>query len=82
MTLPAKDPLPQASFPIVDSAGRPTQNLFAKYLLKLDALVTALAAGNTPASLVNAANDAAAAAAGVKVGMQYRNGSVLMVRVV
>ena len=33
------------------------------------------------AGLVNAANDAAAAAAGVPVGGLYRNGSVLMVRV-
>lgn len=32
--------------------------------------------------LVNAANDAAAAAAGVPVNGTYRNGSVLMVRVV
>jgi len=32
--------------------------------------------------LVNAANDAAAAAAGVPVHGTYRNGSVLMVRVV
>lgn len=31
--------------------------------------------------LVNAVNDAAAAAAGVSVGGMYRNGSVLMVRV-
>lgn len=33
-------------------------------------------------SLINAANDAAAAGAGVIVGQMYRNGSVLMVRVV
>jgi len=31
--------------------------------------------------LVNAANDVAAAAAGVSIGEMYRNGSVLMVRV-
>jgi len=34
------------------------------------------------AGLVNAANDAAAAAAGVPIAGMYRNGSVLMVRVV
>ena len=34
-----------------------------------------------PLSLPNAANDAAAASAGVEVGGFYRNGSVLMVRV-
>lgn len=33
-------------------------------------------------ALVNAANDAAAAGAGVPIGGMYRNGSVLMVRVV
>lgn len=35
-----------------------------------------------PAALVNAADDTAAAAAGVSVGAFYRNGSVLMVRVI
>lgn len=39
-------------------------------------------APNTGVGLVNAANDAAAAAAGVAIGFFYRNGSVLMVRVV
>ena len=33
------------------------------------------------ASLPNAANDAAAATAGVQIGSMYRNGSALMVRV-
>jgi hypothetical protein len=32
-------------------------------------------------NLVNAANDTAAAAAGVSVGELYRNGNVLMIRV-
>lgn len=32
-------------------------------------------------TLVNAANDSAAAALGVLVGQMYRNGSILMVRV-
>jgi hypothetical protein len=35
-----------------------------------------------PTDLVNAANDAAAGVAGVPVGVMYRNGSALMVRVV
>lgn len=80
MTLPIKtrfDP----SFALVDPAGRPTQ-LSRDYLVKLDALVAAMAAGNLPANLVNAVNDAGAAAAGVLVGQAYRNGSILMVRVV
>jgi hypothetical protein len=33
------------------------------------------------ATLINAANDVAAASAGVAIGNPYRNGSVLMVRV-
>ena len=32
-------------------------------------------------NLANAANDAAAATAGVSVGAYYRNGSILMIRV-
>lgn len=35
----------------------------------------------TLATLVNAADDIAAATAGVRVGMLYRNGSVLQIRV-
>lgn len=77
MTLPVKakfDP----QFALVDSTGRPTQ-LFRDYMVKLDALVTAIAAGNTPplfnigASGALAANDAAAAAGGVAVGGLYRD---------
>jgi hypothetical protein len=52
---------------------------FRDYMSKLDALITALASGQLP-PLTNAANDAAAAAAGVQVGFLYRNGSVLMQR--
>lgn len=80
MTLPAKNKF-DPSFPIVGDAGRPSQ-LHRDYLAKLDAFVVAMAAGNLPNNLVNAANDAAAAAAGVALFQMYRNGSVLMVRVV
>lgn len=77
MSLPAKNRF-DPSFPLVDGQGRPTQ--FGRdYLSKLDALVAALAAGNT-AHLVNigasgtlAANDAAAAALGVAVDGLYRD---------
>ena len=79
MTLPVKTKF-DPSFPIVDGAGNPTQ-LFRDYMVKLDALVAALASGNAP-TLVNAANDAAAKSAGVAQGAFYRNGSILMVRVV
>lgn len=47
----------------------------------VDRLLTAIAAGQAP-TLVNAANDAAAAVAGVPVGSLYRNGSVVQMRVV
>lgn len=80
MTLPAKNPLQQGFAYTDPKTGQPTQ-VFAQYMQKMDALVTALAAGNLP-TLVNAANDAAAAAAGVAVGKAYRNGSVVKVRVV
>lgn len=79
MTLPNKNKF-DPQFAIVDRDGKPTQ-MFRDYLSKLDALVTAMATGSDVA-LTNAANDAAAAAAGVQVGQQYRNGSQLMVRVV
>ena len=59
-------------FPIVDASGRPSQS-FRDYMRALDA-------GALPL-LVDAVNDAAAAAAGVPVNYMYRNGSVLMIRV-
>ncbi len=79
MTLPTKTKF-DPSFPIVDSTGRPSQS-FRDYMAKLDALVAALAGGNL-GNLVVAANDAAAAGGGVGIGQIYRNGSVIMVRVV
>jgi len=80
VTLPVKNRF-DPSFPITDRDGKPTQ-LFRDYMAKLDALVAAISAGNAPSNLVNAANDAAAAAAGVQLFQFYRNGSVMMVRVV
>lgn len=79
MSLPQKTKF-DPTFPIADGAGRSTQ-FYRDYLARLDLLIAAMAAGNLP-TLVNAANDAAAAAAGVLVGQMYRNGSILMVRVV
>jgi hypothetical protein len=61
------------AFPIADKSGNATQS-FRDYMRQLDAGVQPV--------LVNAANDAAAAAAGVPISGAYRNGSVLMVRVV
>lgn len=80
MTLPVKTKF-DPSFGVTEKGDKPSQ-LFRDYMAKLDALVAAIAAGGAPNNLVNAANDAAAAAAGVAVGNFYRNGSVLMVRVV
>lgn len=78
MSLPAKNKF-DPSFQLVDNAGRPTQ-YFRDYMAALDKLVTAMATGMNVA-LTNAANDAAAAAAGVAIGQLYRNGSVIMVRI-
>lgn len=79
MTLPAKASF-NPGFPIADKAGAPTQS-FRDYMVAMDRLVSLLAAGNLP-PLVDAVNDAAAAAVGVGVGQIYRNGSTVMVRVV
>jgi hypothetical protein len=87
LLLPAKNKF-DPSLPIADAMAsicRPNQN-FRDYLSKLDALVAAIVAAMVAGQLPlpafqNAANDAAAAAAGVQVGQMYRNGSVLMVRV-
>lgn len=79
MSLPQKSKF-DPSFAIAEKSGAATQ-FFRDFLTKLDLMVTAIAGGNQPV-LVNAANDAAAAVAGVAVGQTYRNGSVLMVRVV
>ena len=76
MTLPTKSPLPQPSLTWFTSQGRQD---YAQYITKLDALITAMAGGNV-GTLTNAANDAAAATAGVAVGQLYRNGSVVQVR--
>jgi hypothetical protein len=61
------------SFPLTDKSGRATQ-WFRDYMRQLDAGVQPV--------LVNAANDAAAATAGVPLNGTYRNGSVLQVRIV
>lgn len=79
MTLPAKNKF-DPQFPITERGDKPSQ-IFRDYMAKLDAAVTALFTGGNVA-LTDAANDAAAAAAGVQVGQPYRNGSVIMVRVV
>jgi hypothetical protein len=80
MALSFKGVLPPPSVPWVDTQGRPTQ-AFAQYITQTDALARLLAGGNI-GTLANAANDAAASAAGVAVGALYRNGSVVQIRVI
>lgn len=80
MTLPAKDKKFDPGFTLVDKDGRATP-LFRDFMAQVDQLLTAMRAGNAP-TLTDAANDAAAAAAGVAIGQLYRNGSVVQVRVV
>jgi hypothetical protein len=80
MALSFKGVLPPPSVPWVDTQGRPTQ-AFAQYITQTDALARLLAGGNI-GTLISAANDAAAAQAGVAIGSYYRNGSVVQVRVV
>lgn len=56
---------------------------WAQWLREIAAVVNLLGGhANNQAALPDAANDAAAAALGVPVGGNYRNGSVLCVRVV
>jgi hypothetical protein len=78
----AQGPLPPVNTQWIDRDGSPSLS-FRQYMLTVNALLTALA-GNllgTPVQLTNAANDAAAQAAGVAIGQLYRNGSVVQIRV-
>jgi hypothetical protein len=76
--LPTKKQLLQPTFPLVNTERKPEQ-WFGEYMRALDALVGMLGAGLN--NLPNAANDGAAAAAGVPVGGLYRTGSQISVRV-
>lgn len=68
---------PDSSQPWIDPEnGRPSPP-FANYMLTVDLLLRLL----NGLTLINAVNDAAAAAAGVPVGSLYRNGSIVMIRV-
>lgn len=86
MPLTHLKPLPP---PVLSPLGRvdpSTQTIalmqpWVEYFASLDVNARLLSAGRIN-SLINAANDAAAAAAGVVVGQFYRNGSVVMIRVV
>jgi hypothetical protein len=73
-------PQPPVSFPWFDpKTGKPTQ-AFGQYMAALDQLVRGFTAGQ--AGLINAANDAAAATAGVKIGQLYRATNAVQIRLV
>lgn len=72
-------PKPDRGTPWVTPDGRPSE-AFSTYLQTVDRLLHLLN-GDGGIVLTNAANDGAAAAAGVAVGALYRNGSVMMIRV-
>ena len=88
MTAQLPNPAPVVSTPIVDGAGRPGQ-IMGLWISSLDAAFRALAGVSSATnkagapmlgSLVNAASDAAASAAGVPVGGLYRNGNAVQIR--
>jgi hypothetical protein len=70
-------PPPDIGAAYVDEEKRPSKD-FYNWIRSLYDFMRRISTTN----LQNAANDAAAAAAGVPVGGLYRNGSVLMIRVV
>ena len=72
-------PVPPPSTAFVESDRRPAFP-FAQYLSILDQLFRGFTGGN--AGLTNAANDGAAAAAGVQIGQLYRNGNAVQIRLV
>lgn len=75
MALP---PQPPINLKLVDSAGVPS-NFWQDYLTSLDRLVRGLA-GGVIGPLPSAANDAAAAQAGVKVGGLYQSTGTVRIR--
>lgn len=72
-------PKPTNSQPWIEN-GRPTE-AFAGFMQTAEKLLKLLN-GSGGIVLFDAANDAAAAAGGVPIGALYRNGSVVMIRVV
>ena len=79
-----KAPLPRPDFKHIETddatrAGKPTQ-AFALWLAAAHALLSGLANGSNIGPLTNAANDAAAAAAGVPINGLYRNGNAVQIR--
>ena len=90
MTAQLPNPAPVVSMPIVSSDGRPVQ-IMALWLSTLDAAFRFIAGASSATNkagapmlgtLVNAANDTAAASAGVPVGGIYRNGNAVQIRLI
>ena len=73
-------PLPPLTAAWVDSNGSPTQ-VWRNYLLSVDKLLQGLA-GAKVGPIPSAANDAAAAAAGVPIGGLYQTSGTVKVRLV
>jgi hypothetical protein len=81
--------LPPPNIPWIEKDGKPSL-AFRPLKTMMDGLILGFFGAATflqqtppatPGTLINAANDAAAAAAGVAVGQFYRNGSVVQIRV-
>jgi hypothetical protein len=66
-----------ANHRLVDEQGLPTQ-VFYQYMTVLDAILRSFTGGSS--GLTNAANDAAAAAAGVAIGQFYANAGAVKIR--
>lgn len=73
-------PRPPAQQQWVNPNGTPTGQL-SDFIQSVEALLKMLN-GSGGIILTDAVNDAAASAAGVEIGALYRNGSVMMIRVV
>lgn len=80
MSIKSLGPLPKRPLAYVRDDNQ-ASDVFFQYMNTADAILRALNNYQIGTGLTNAANDAAAAAAGVAVGTIYRNGSILMVRV-
>jgi hypothetical protein len=70
---------PQPNTRWINPDGTPTQ-VFREYMKSIDVLLGGLANGSVIGPLINAANDAAAAAAGVPIGGLYRTTNAVQIR--
>ncbi len=73
-------PLPQQNVAEWDNA-RSMTPVWRSFWISLLQVIVALNGGTALFTFGNYANDAAAAAGGVKIGQMYRNGSVVQIRV-